>query len=157
MKTRRTLSALAALALCFGALTACGSDSEDNNSAASPIRTVSKAEFVQKGNALCRTNGDKIAAGFQAMSEPPKPAELQVAFDTMLRESYKLTGDILAIGAPKGQDKELVDLLVQMQHITEQAEAEGAERFYADSSDPWSGAITTLVNDFGLSSCKHDG
>lgn len=158
MKTAQTLSAAAALALCFGTLTACGSGSDDNaTAAASPLKTVSSAAFVQKGNALCRSNGEKIAAGFQSMSEPPKPAELQAAYDTMLRESYKLTGDMLAIGAPKGKEKELVDLLVQMQHVTENAEAMGADKFYADTSDPWADAVDKLVNDFGLTDCKHDG
>ena len=153
-ETRRTLSVTAALALCFGALTACGCDSEDHdNSAASPIKAVSRAEFVEKGNALCRANGEKIAAGFNAMGDPPRPAEFQAAYDTMRRESYKLVGDMHAVGAPIGQDKELVDLLVQLQQVTENAEVEGAEKDYADSSDPWADTVDKLVNDFGLTDC----
>lgn len=158
MKTTRTLAASATLALSVGAFAACGSSSDEAQAeaASSPVRTVSKSEFVEKGNALCRANGEAIASRFMAMSEPPKPAELTAAYDNMLKESYKVTGDVLAIGAPKGQEKAFIDLLVAMNKVTSGVDQGGQEKFFATETDPWAAITTTLVEDFGLTDCKHE-
>jgi len=158
MNTTRAFAATATLALSLGALAACGSSSADTETetASSPLTTVSKSVFVEKGNALCRSNGEAIASKFMEMSEPPKPDQLTTAYDNMLKESYKITGDVLAIGSPKGQEKEFLALLATMHAVTTAVDEGGQEKFFADESDPWAAATATLVEDFGLTDCKHE-
>lgn len=158
MTITRAFAATATLTLSLGALAACGSSSDDpgTKAATSPLTTVSKSVFVEKGNALCRANAEAIASKFMAMSEPPKPAEFTAAYDNMIKESYKVTGDVLGIGAPKGQEQEFLDLLVEMHQVTVGVDAGGQERFFADESDPWAAVTSTLVEDFGLTDCKHE-
>lgn len=152
-----------ALALWTAAMGGCGSDSDDGakggadaketgNDAA--IRSIPAEEFVEKGNAVCRANGEAIGSKFASLSQPPTPAELSDAFETMLRESYNITGSILAIGAPEDKEKELVDLLLEAQRVTEQVEAEGQAAFFARESDPWAEVTADLVAELGLTDCQ---
>lgn len=161
-RTTRTLAVVAALALWTAALGGCGSDSDDAKGGANAkesaddaaISSIPAEEFVEKGNAVCRANGEAIGSKFASLSQPPTRAELSDAFETMLRESYKITGSILAIGAPVGKEKELVDLLLEAQRVTEQVEAEGQAAFFASESDPWAEVTADLVDELGLTDCQ---
>ncbi|MFL6172757.1 MAG: hypothetical protein ACJ716_07670 [Marmoricola sp.] len=160
MNILRTSTATVAAVLALGSLAACGSSSDDRSPAptGAALPTVSKAVFAQRGNVVCRTSGQAIGSKFQAMSKPPKPAELTAAYDNMLKESYKVVGELLDIGAPKGQERELLDLIVQQYQVTADVEKQGQEKFFADQdSDPWADTVAKLVSDFGLKDCGHDG
>lgn len=162
MNILRTSTAVAAAALALGSLAACGSSSDEPASAPSStgvqLPTVSPAVFAERGNAVCRASGQAIGSKFQAMSTPPKPAELSAAYDNMLKESYKVVGELLEIGAPKGHERELLDLLVQQYKVTADVEKHGQQTFFAhEDSDPWAELTRTLSDDFGLTDCSHDG
>lgn len=53
-------------------------------------------------------------------------------------------------------EKAFVDLLVDMQQVTEKVDETGQVAFFADNSDPWKPVVDNLVNDFGLTGCAHD-
>lgn len=149
--------AVAAAALALGSIAACGSNDDTTTKAAPTVLpTVHKADFVVQGNALCKKTSETIGSKFATMSKPPKPAELSAAFATVLKESYKLDGELLSIGAPAGQQKEFVDLIRQLHQVTANVETEGQEAFFADESDPWKPAADKLVKDFGLTQCGND-
>ncbi|RNL77581.1 hypothetical protein [Nocardioides marmorisolisilvae] len=161
MNTTRVSLIIAAI-LALGSAAACGSDSgSDSEPTAShgvQLPTVSQAVFAERGNEVCRSSSAAIGDKFRAMSTPPKPAELTAAYDNMLKESYKVVGEMLEIGAPKGKERELLDLLVEQYKITADVEKHGQEPFFAnEDSDPWAGVTTKFANDFGLTDCHHDG
>lgn len=155
MTTTHRLAALAAGALlALASLAACGSDSDSTSSAGVQLPTVSKAVFADQGNTICTRTSAAIGDRFRAMSTPPKPAELTAAYDNMLKESYRLVGELLAVGPPKGQERALLDLLVQQYEVTAGVEKQGQEAFFADEdSDPWAELSQALVDDFGLTAC----
>lgn len=167
MNTFARFSVLAASsALALGSIAACDSDSDDSKDAAPrgaatagvQLPTVSSAVFADQGNAICRSSASAIGDRFRAMSTPPTPAELTAAYDNMLKESYKLVGELLAVGPPAGQERQLLDLLVQQYKITETVEKQGQEQFFAnEDSDPWEELSASLVGDFGLTDCAHGG
>src|SRR5690348_17479734 len=107
--------AVAAAALALGSVAACGSNDDTTTTKSTPtvLPAVHKADFVVQGNALCKKTSEAIGSKFATMSKPPKPAELSAAFATVLKESYKLDGELLSIGAPAGQQEEYVDLILQ--------------------------------------------
>lgn len=145
--------------LALGSLAACGPDSADAGprtgaSASVELPTVSGAVFAEHGNKICRRSSQAIGAGFGAMSTPPKPAELTAAYENMLKESYKQVGALLAVGPPTGQERALLDLLVQHHRVTETVEKRGEAAFFADQgTDPWAELVDTAVKDFGLTDC----
>jgi len=156
----RTIAIAAGLAAVLGTTAACGDDDEPTTSKAkesSAIPTISEAEFTKVGNQLCEANGQAVAANFEKFSSPPKPEEFQQAYDTLIKESYKIVGQFLALGAPEGKETEFYDVLVEAQRVTEAVEADGSEAFFATEEDPWEDTVAVLVDDFGLTGCAHEG
>jgi len=153
--TRSRLTALASTCLFLAAgLSACGSDDESTPVADSAVSSVSKATFVDQGNKLCVANKNAIASVFQQMSQPPTKAQLTDAFNNLVKQSYKLEGDLLAVGAPKGQERAFVDQILAMHQVVNSVQANGQEAFFATEDNPFSAVTDTLVNDFGLTSCQ---
>ena len=62
------------------------------------LPTVSARVFADQGNAVCRRTAEAIGAPFRDMGTPPTRTELAGAYDVMLRESYGLVGELLAVG-----------------------------------------------------------
>ena len=149
--------ALAAAALALGSITACGSnDDTATTTAPTVLSKVSRADFVQRANALCKASSETIGSTFATMSEPPKPAELSAAYATVLKESYKLDGDLLSLGAPASRQKAFVDLVLQLHQVTAGVEKQGQDAFFADDSDPWKPVADRMVKEFGLTQCGSD-
>jgi hypothetical protein len=155
----RTIAIAAGLAAVLGTTAACGDDepAAAATSDSAGIPTISEAEFTKIGNQLCEANGQTVAANFEKFSSPPKPEEFQRAYDTMIKESYKIVGQFLALGAPEGKETEFYDILVEAQRVTETVEAGGSEAFFATEEDPWEDTVAVLVDDFGLTGCAHEG
>lgn len=156
MRTIRTrLSALALTSLVLaGALSACGSDDEATPSADTALTSVPRQTFVDQGNEVCTANTAAIASAFEQMSQPPTEAQLSAAFENLVKQSYKFEGDLLAVGAPAGQEKAFVDQLLGMHEVVEGVETEGQEAFFASEDNPFQALTDTLVDDFGLTSCQ---
>ncbi len=156
MRTTRTrLTALASISLVLAAgLSACGSDDESTPAADNAVSSVPKATFVDQGNQLCVANEEAIASVFKQMSQPPSQAQLTDAFNNLVTQSYKFEGDLLAVGAPKGQEKAFVDQILAMHHVVNTVETQGQEAFFATEDNPFKAVTDTLVNDFGLTSCQ---
>jgi hypothetical protein len=155
----RTIAIAAGLAAVLGTTAACGDDEPAAAAAkeSAGIPTISEAEFTRVGNELCEANGQAVAANFERFSSPPKPEEFQHAYDTMIKESYKIVGQFLALGAPEGKETAFYDILVEAQQVTEAVEADGSEAFFATEEDPWEDTVAVLVDDFGLTGCAHEG
>jgi len=154
----RTIAIAASLAAVLGTTAACGDDDKPTAAKESAgIPTIPEAEFAKVGNELCEANGQAVAANFEKFSSPPKPEEFQHAYDTMIKESYKIVGQFLALGAPEGKTAEFYDVLVEAQQVTEAVEAGGSEAFFATEEDPWEDTVAVLVDDFGLTGCAHEG
>ena len=96
--------------------------------------------------------------GYPGNAGPRSSAQLefQAAYDTMIKESYKLVGQFLALGAPEGLAEEFYDVLVEAHTVTETVESVGSEAFFAAEEDPWEQVVDVLVDDFGLTGCQHE-
>ena len=155
-RTRTAALTLVSIALAAG-VSACGSDDQALAVGESAINTVPKDTFVKEGNALCAANTAAVGAAFQQMSQPPTPEELDAAFANLVKESYKIEGDLFTLGAPEGQEQEFVDLVVGMHQVTTSVDEQGQEAFFATDDDPFQAMTQTLVDDFGLTSCQPEG
>jgi len=105
--TRAVPTAFVIAAMCTFALTSCGSS---NNS-----KTISKAEFLKRGNAICKQGNDETnAAANKEFPHNKKPNQAQlVKFVkvTIIPSVQSQINRIRALGAPAG-DKAKVDQLV---------------------------------------------
>jgi hypothetical protein len=99
-------------ALALAALFAGCGGSDDTSS------SLSKAEFVKKGNAICTAGNKEIEEGFEAFAkehdlsskQPPSKAESKEAAETILLPAIKKQVEkIRALGPPDDEADEVLD------------------------------------------------
>jgi hypothetical protein len=130
----------------------CGSSSNDNSTTAS----LSKAEFLKQGNAICDAGNKEINAGFEETlpkGKQPSKAELDEAMETVLIPSVtKQVEEIRALGAPEGEEEAVEDFLVGAEEELEKGEEEPASLATEASFNKTSQEAKAI----GLTSCAEE-
>jgi hypothetical protein len=129
----------------------CGSDNSTTDSTAS----LTKAEFVKQGNAICDAGNKEINAGFEETLPKGKPskAELDEAMETVLIPSVtKQVEEIRALGAPEGEEEAVEDFLVGAEEELEKGEEEPASLATEASFNKTSKEAKAI----GLTSCAEE-
>ena len=107
MKLNLTL--LAASALAVGAVAAgCGSSNDNSTSTTS----LTKAEWVVKADAICKTSNQQINQAGQQQFGKQKPSQDQLnsfATGTIIPDVQKQLDDIKALGFPDDQASKILD------------------------------------------------
>jgi hypothetical protein len=121
------LIALIGAVMAFAAIAAgCGSSDSTTDSTAS----LTKAEFLKQGNAICAAGNEEINAGFNKFlpkGKQPSKAELDEAMETVLIPSIsKQVEEIRALGAPEGEEEAVEDFLAGAEEELEKGEEEPA-------------------------------
>lgn len=117
-----------------GSLTAGGS-AEAAGTLALP--TIAESEFQTRAAALCTANAEAVRGTFMAMSKPPTPEQMQQAFDTLVAESYKISDDLAALGAPAERQAALATVIQANDRITASVQAAGPDAFFGDQGDAY--------------------
>lgn len=104
-------------------------------SAALPI--IAESEFQTRATALCTANAEAVRGTFMAMSKPPTPEQMQQAFDTLVAESYKISDDLAALGAPAERQAALAAVIQANDRITASVQAAGPDAFFGDQGDAY--------------------
>lgn len=117
-----------------GSLTAGGSAGAAGNLA---LPTIAESEFQTRAAALCTANSEAVRGTFMAMSKPPTPEQMQQAFDTLVAESYKISDDLAALGAPAERQEALVAVIQANDRITASVQAAGPDAFFGDQGDAY--------------------
>jgi hypothetical protein len=151
------LAALAALAL-IGAGCGGGSDSTETTS------SLTKAEFVKKGNAICAKGNEEIEEGFEKFGkehdfsekkEPSKP-ELEEAVETVLIPRIrKQVEDIRALGTPAEGGAEAEAILDAAEEALEKGEEDPTLFLKEENGGPFAKA-NKLSREFGLTKCGEE-
>jgi hypothetical protein len=152
---------LAALLLVAG----CGSDEDDATGSSGggevtvETGSLSKAEFVKQANAVCAKNREQLeraVATFTAETSktPAKPSEEppEVAFleETYLPGFQQQVDEVSAIGAPAGDEKEIVAFLQALQNMIDTATEEPQAFIDGDVSLD---KAAKLAKAYGLTNC----
>jgi hypothetical protein len=123
----RLIAILAALVAV--ALIAAGCGSSDDSTTDSTA-SLTKAEFVKQGNAICDAGNKEINAGFEEFlpkGKQPSKAELDEAIETVLIPSVtRQVEEVRALGAPEGEEEAVEDFLVGAEEELEKGEEEPA-------------------------------
>ncbi len=128
-------------ALLFGALAiavvvaGCGSSSNESSS------SITKAELIKKGDAICAKAEKKNEGEFEefaeenGLSEKKEPTEAQneeIATSILLPSVSGQLEDIRALGAPEGEEEQVDEILETVEGEVEEAEAEPSLLFEAE-------------------------
>jgi hypothetical protein len=121
------VAAIAALLLAGLLITGCGSSSTTTTTA-----TISKAEFIAKGNAICVAGNKAQNEGFgkfakeHGLSEKSEPNQAQTAelVETVFVPNIQHQIDaVKALGAPSGEEQQVSEALETAQETLNKVEA----------------------------------
>jgi hypothetical protein len=142
-------------ALVAVALIAAGCGSSDDSTTDSTA-SLTKAEFLKQGNAICDAGNKEINAGFNEFlpkGKEPSKAELDEAMETVLIPSVtKQVEEIRALGAPEGEEEAVEDFLVGAEEELEKGEEEPAYL----ATDSSFNKTTQEAKAIGLTSCAEE-
>lgn len=151
------LAAAAALAI---VIAGCGSGSDNTETTSS----LTKAEFVKKGNALCAKGNEEIEEGFEkfgkehgfSKEKEPSNAELEEAVESVLipKISKEIEG-IRALGTPAEGGAEAEAVLDAAEEALEKGEEDPSVMLKEESAGPFAKA-NKLAREFGLTKCGEE-
>jgi hypothetical protein len=151
------LIALIGAVMAFAAIVAgCGSSSSSTESTAS----LSKAEFVKQGNAICEAGNKEINAGFEefakerefSKTKQPSPAEIEEGAEEIVVPSIRKQIDqIKALGAPEGEEEQVEAFVENAETQLEKGEEDAS--LLADESKHLFASVNEEGKALGLTAC----
>jgi hypothetical protein len=154
----KRLFALFATALVGVLVAGCGS-SDDSESTAS----LSKAEFVKQGNAICSKGNAKLESEFEDFADEhnfkknkkPSEAEFEEATETILIPGISnQVEEIRALGTPEGDEGEVDELLTGAEEAVEEGEEDPVG--FAEGESPKLKEVNKQAREYGLTVCGEE-
>jgi len=132
----------------------CGGSSDSSESTSS----LTRAEFVKQGNAICAKGNKEIQEGFEEFEQEvgsqkqPTKAQLTEAIETIVlpavREQVEGVQDL---GAPSGEEAKVEAITDSAEEALEEGEEDPAS-LTSEKADPFAKA-NELANEYGLTKC----
>lgn len=143
--TRRKILGSIALTIVIGLLASCSDDKK--------VSSISKAEFLAQGNALCATFDQKMDDASANVTS--QEAAVLFVGETLVSEMRALLRSIEKLGYPEGDGEHIQGLIDDTDDVVDQIAANPSA--YAPSpTDPFA-AINAQLNEYGLTSCGDGG
>ena len=130
------------IAMLFGVLAiaviaaGCGSSSSEESTS-----SLTKAEFIKQGDAICAKGNKESEAEFEEFGEenglsenkePSKAVQEELVTSIVLPSVSGQLEDIRALGAPSGEEEQVDEIIETVEGEVEEAEAEPALFFEAE-------------------------
>ena len=155
----KRLIALFACIVPFALIAAgCGS-SNDTTSTAS----LTKAQFLKQGNAICAAGNKEINEGFKSFfeksnlkkNEEPSKAQKEEAAETILIPAIRKDVDgIRALGAPEGEEEQVEEILDAAEEALEKVESDPTAAFN-ENNDAFAN-VNKMSSEYGLTACGEE-
>jgi hypothetical protein len=152
----RRVALFAVVVLAGGALAACGDDDD----------ALSKSEFLRKGNAVCKTFGDRIeAAGDETFAdlqegEQPSADDIRSFFQDAVRPNVEsLINGLDDLEPPDELRADVDDLIAEarkaLDDLEDAVEDDPEKAFSDESGDPFV-KVNEKSADLGLTTCAEE-
>jgi hypothetical protein len=137
----------------------CGSDSSTTDTTAS----ITKAEFVKQGNAICKEGNEEIEGEFEkfakenTLSEKKAPTEAQLeeaAEQFLIPAITRQVEGLRALGAPSGEEEKVNTLLDNAETALEEVE-EDPSLLSGEKSEPFED-VNKEARAVGLTTCGEE-
>jgi hypothetical protein len=154
------MAAVAALAIIVAG---CGGGSDSSSSGAS-TSSLTKAEFLKQGNAICAKGNEEIEEGFEAwvkenhlkQSQKPTEAQLaQVSEEVLIPQVRKEIDGIRALGLPSEGGEDADEVLKAAEKGLEEGEEDPIVLTH-ESGTSFAEA-NKLAREYGLTKCGEEG
>ena len=139
------IASMLALVALLALLTGCGGGDEE---------TLTKAEYVRKGNAICgkwqQARGNLFRKMNQEVKPPVTQAKKEAVILTILKPYGTAVEELADLSLPEGDEKQAEKAVTAMEESYDQARANPGTLM--SSSQPFSVA-NELADDYGLTEC----
>ncbi len=138
----------------------CGSSGDSTTDSTA---SLTKAEFIKQGNAICAAGNKEIDAGFEefakeknlSQNKEPSEAQLEEAAETILLPSVaKQVEELRALGAPEGDEGEVDQLLTGVEEAMEEGE-EDPVSLTQEGAGPFT-EVNKEAQAYGLTACGEE-
>lgn len=147
------------------ALVAAGCGSSSDTTGSTSEATLTKSEFLKKGNAICAAGNKEIEEGFEEFTEeegindkaPPSKAQSQKASETILLPTInKQIEGLRELGTPEGDEGEVDELLTSAEEAVEKGEEDPVALIEEEGSNPFA-EVNKAAREYGLTVCGEEG
>lgn len=155
----KLLTAAVAAAVLVGLVAGCGGGDETTDETV----TLTKAEFIKQGDAICKEGNQEINKGFEDFyeendlpenQEPNKEQSIEIV-ETVILPSIQQQGEgIRDLGAPEGDEEQVDELLDSLDEAVAAGEDDPESLFKSDT-DPF-GDTNQLATDYGFKVCGEE-
>jgi hypothetical protein len=145
------------------ALVAAGCGSSDNSSSESTA-SLTKAEFVKEGNAICTKGNAQLDSEFEAFSKehgisetkaPSKAVQEEAAEEILIPAITTQVEELRALGTPEGDEGEVDEILTGAEEAVEEGEEDPAS-LIGNGSGGFT-EVNKLAREYGLTVCGEEG
>ncbi len=153
------IAALLTAALAFAAVAAgCGGNDDSDNTA-----SLTKAQFLKQGNAICAAGNKEIEEEFEAFNEDghldenqePSDAEAEEIANTILIPSVsKQIDELRELGAPEGEEEKVDEILDAAEEALEEVE-DDPESVVTEGNGPFTD-VNKMTREYGLTTCGEE-
>jgi len=135
--SNRLIGILIAALACAGLVAGCGGDSDDETTV-----TLTKAEFIAQGDAICKDGEEEVEVEADAYAEEngidtenPGPEDLEtVVVEVFVPSLQNQADEIRELGLPEGAEEEAEEVLTALDDAIAGLEEDPAAAFAAGSS-----------------------
>jgi len=152
--SKRLIVLLAALAAFAMLVAGCGSGGDSSESTSS----LTKAEFVKQGNAICAKGNKEIQEGFEEFEQEvgsqkqPTKAQLTEAIETIVLPAVRNQVEgIQELEPPSGEEAKVEAITDSAEEALEEGEEDPAS-LTSEKADPFAKA-NEMANEYGLTKC----
>ena len=113
--------------------------------------SISKAEFLSKGNALCTSLNETIAQFFTAGPPPTEEQGLAFATDVFVPGISNTVQGLRELGFPDGDKVVLEELYAEIEKLRDEIAKDPSDAI-SNSENPFA-SINLKANNYGLTAC----
>jgi hypothetical protein len=150
------IAILVGVATMAAIVTGCGSSDDDTTSAA-----LTKAQFIVKADAVCKTGNDEIEAEVEAFKtenglgdeeEPSKAQQAEVSKTILVPNVENQAEEIRDLEAPSADEDQISKMLDSLEEGVEEVEDNPQAPFESNQPNPF-GPANKIAEEYGLVVC----
>jgi hypothetical protein len=158
--SKRLIAVLAAVVALAVLAAGCGSSDDSTTDTGSVTVTLTKAQLIAQGDAICKQGNEEIEEGFERFqkendipkNQEPNDAQGVEIVETVLVPNIKTQSELLrGLGAPEGDEEQVGELLDSLDEAVETAE-DDPEALFNEDTDPF-GGVNQQAQDYGFTEC----
>lgn len=149
--TRRTLTGAAVAVFALAAASGCLASPKGSG------EPLSRAAFLEQGNAICAKGNADIMAAAQASGAawPPSGEAGEALFETVLTLIEQQIDGIDALTPPADMQSDIDGAVADAREVLTAVKSAGSTDFFMSEEDPWA-AVNAKMKELGLTACAEE-